>query len=99
MGQETLDIGRGAEDSGLDSGVLSLKPVVVFYPDGKCVNADVGENVLELARSAGVSIDSSCGGRGACGRCKVLIKYGEVRDKTQDSRHKTRDRILRRGGR
>ncbi len=91
MGRETLDIGRGAEDSGLDSGVLSLKPVVVFYPDGKCVNADVGENVLELARSAGVSIDSSCGGRGACGRCKVLIKYGEVRDKTQDSRHKTQD--------
>lgn len=89
MGRETLDMGREAEDSGLESGVLSLKPIVVFYPDGKCVNADVGENLLELARSAGVSIDSSCGGRGACGRCKVLIKYGEVRDKTQDSRHKT----------
>ena len=80
-----------SEDSGLESGVLSLKPIVVFYPDGKSVNADVGENLLELARSAGVSIDSSCGGRGACGRCKVLIKYGEVRSKTQDSRFKTQE--------
>jgi uncharacterized 2Fe-2S/4Fe-4S cluster protein (DUF4445 family) len=95
MGRETLDIGREAEDSGLESGVLSLEPIVVFYPDGKCVNADVGENLLELARSAGVSIDSSCGGRGACGRCKVLIKYGEVGSKAQDSRHKTQDSRLR----
>ena len=60
-----------------------LKPIVVFYPDGKSVNANVGENLLELARSAGVSIDSSCGGRGACSKCKVLIKYGEVGEKTQ----------------
>lgn len=91
MGRETLDMGRESEDSGLESGVLSLKPIVVFYPDGKSVNADVGENLLELARSAGVSIDSSCGGKGACGRCKVLIKYGEVRDKTQDSGLKTQE--------
>jgi uncharacterized 2Fe-2S/4Fe-4S cluster protein (DUF4445 family) len=91
MGRETLDMGREYEEPGLESGVLSLKPIVVFYPDGKCVNADAGANLLELARSAGVSIDSSCGGRGACGRCKVLIKYGEVRDKTQDTRLKTQD--------
>jgi len=79
------------EDSDLEADVLTLKPIVVFYPDGKCVKADAGANLLELARSAGVSIDSSCGGKGACGRCKVLIKYGEVRDKTQDSRHKTQE--------
>jgi len=51
---------------------------VVFYPDGKCINAELGTNLLELARSAGVSIDSSCGGKGVCGKCKVLTKYGEV---------------------
>ena len=58
--------------------VLDLKPIVVFYPDGKCINAELGTNLLELARSAGVSIDSSCGGKGVCGKCKVLTKYGEV---------------------
>jgi uncharacterized 2Fe-2S/4Fe-4S cluster protein (DUF4445 family) len=59
--------------------VETLKPIIVFYPDGKCINAGIGANLLELARSAGVSIDSSCGGKGVCGKCKVLIKYGEVK--------------------
>ena len=72
-------MGREAEDAGLGAEVLSLKPIVVFYPDGKCINAEPGTNLLELARSAGVSIDSSCGGKGVCGKCKVLIKYGEVK--------------------
>ena len=61
---------------------IDLKPIVVFYPDGKCINADIGENLLELARVAGVSIDNSCGGRGACGKCKVLVKHGEVKENT-----------------
>jgi len=59
---------------------VNIKPIVVFYPDGKCINAEIGANLLELARSAGVSIDSSCGGKGVCGKCRVLVKYGEVRD-------------------
>ena len=81
---------------------VDIKPIVVFYPDGKCINAEVGTNLLELARSAGVSIDSSCGGKGACGKCNVLVKYGEVKDvgsptarekgaKTQDTGLKTQD--------
>jgi uncharacterized 2Fe-2S/4Fe-4S cluster protein (DUF4445 family) len=82
-------MGREVEDSGLESEVLSLKPIVVFYPDGKCVNAEPGANLLELARSAGVSIDSSCGGKGVCGKCKVLTKYGEV--KTRPTAELTRE--------
>jgi len=75
---KTQDSRQEEATSGVESGVLDLKPIVVFYPDGKCINAESGANLLELGRSAGVSIDSSCGGRGVCGKCKVLIKYGEV---------------------
>ena len=56
-----------------------LRPIVVFYPDGKCMNAEPGMNLLESARSAGVSIDSSCGGKGVCGKCMVLVRFGEVK--------------------
>ncbi len=82
-------MGHEASDSSLKTQVLDLKPIVVFYPDGKCVNAEPGTNLLELARSAGVSIDSSCGGKGVCGKCKVLTKYGEV--KTRPTAELTRE--------
>lgn len=51
---------------------------VSFYPDNKSVEVDRGKTVLSAAISAGVYINSSCGGDGVCGRCKVIIKKGEV---------------------
>ena len=35
-----------------------------------------GENLLRIAMAAGVHINASCGGIGACGKCKVIIKDG-----------------------
>ncbi len=53
-------------------------PIVVFLPDGVCVEAEPGQTILEAARAAGVAIDSTCGGQGTCGRCKVLITLGKA---------------------
>jgi len=51
--------------------------IVVFQPDGACLEAEPGQAILELARAAGVPIDSACGGQGTCGKCKVLIALGQ----------------------
>ena len=51
---------------------------VTFYPDNKTIEVEKGKTVLSAAISAGVYINSSCGGEGVCGRCKVAIKKGEV---------------------
>jgi len=51
---------------------------VTFYPDQKTVEVPRGKTVLSAAISAGIFINSSCGGDGVCGRCKVIIKKGEV---------------------
>jgi len=50
---------------------------VVFTPAG--VEADVapGTSLLDAARAVGVDIDSTCGGRGICGRCQVTPSFGE----------------------
>lgn len=50
---------------------------VVFTPSG--VEADVapGTSLLDAARSVGVDLDSTCGGRGLCGRCQVRPSIGE----------------------
>lgn len=52
--------------------------IVVFYPEGKCVEAPSGDTVLAAAQQAGVSIDSSCGGVGACGKCRVILRLGHA---------------------
>ncbi|MBN2333270.1 MAG: DUF4445 domain-containing protein [Deltaproteobacteria bacterium] len=52
---------------------------VTFQPDN--ITVDVfrhGENLLRVAMAAGVHINASCGGNGACGKCKVLIEKGQV---------------------
>ena len=57
-------------------GVMKYK--VLFKPDGVAVDAGDGDNLLELARKAGVALTASCGGDGVCGTCKVLVEKGEV---------------------
>lgn len=46
---------------------------VVFVEDRKEVVLEEGRTVLEACQAAGIPIDSVCGGRGKCGRCKVRI--------------------------
>ncbi|MBN1913516.1 MAG: DUF4445 domain-containing protein [Candidatus Omnitrophica bacterium] len=51
---------------------------VTFLPDKKTVEVERGKTILSAAISAGIHINSSCGGDGVCGRCKVVLKSGKV---------------------
>lgn len=51
---------------------------VTFYPDNKTMEVDKDTTILSASISAGVSITSTCGGDGVCGRCKVILKKGKV---------------------
>jgi len=59
---------------------------VVFLPSGKSGQFEKGSSVLQCAQKLGVDVDSVCGGRGICGRCKVrhvvgdFPKFGVVSD-------------------
>ncbi|MDD5775837.1 MAG: ASKHA domain-containing protein [Candidatus Omnitrophica bacterium] len=52
------------------------KFTVTFYPDNKSVEVDKDRTVLSAALSAGVYVNSACGGDGVCGRCRVIVKKG-----------------------
>ncbi len=54
----------------------SNKYRIVFYPSGKVGLIEEGENILEAAHKLGVSIRSECGGKGKCGKCKIIITDG-----------------------
>jgi len=49
----------------------SAQVSIVFTPSGVRRQVDAGTTVLDAARAAGVDLDSTCGGRGLCGRCQV----------------------------
>ncbi|MGZ4912596.1 MAG: ASKHA domain-containing protein [Halobacteriota archaeon] len=55
---------------------------VVFEPDNKTVKVERDTTVLDAATSSDIYIDSICGGRGKCGRCKVLIDGSVKSDET-----------------
>lgn len=52
---------------------------VKFKPSGKSAEVKKGADLLSAAVSCGIHINTSCGGEGVCGRCKVLIKKGKFR--------------------
>ena len=47
-----------------------------FEPSGVTIHIDAGKTLLEAAMAAGVEIEAVCGGRGTCGKCRVLATGG-----------------------
>ena len=57
--------------------------VTFSFEEGSVVEAyaNAGDNLLEVARGANVAIDAPCSGNGACGKCRVQLKGGELDSK------------------
>ena len=55
-----------------------MSPRVSFLPGGESVEVDRGTAVLVAARTAGVQLVASCGGRGTCGSCAVRVHEGAL---------------------
>ena len=51
---------------------------VTFQPSGKRILVDEKTSLFEAAQQAGVNIRSICGGKGNCGKCRVIVEKGEV---------------------
>jgi len=55
-----------------------MKFKIKFSPDEKTVEAQQGDTILEAAQAAGVDINNVCGGDGVCGKCRVIVRKGDV---------------------
>jgi len=49
---------------------------IIFQPSGHRGKISKNKSVLEAARELGENIESLCGGKGSCGKCRVLIADG-----------------------
>ncbi|MFB0561885.1 MAG: ASKHA domain-containing protein [Candidatus Lokiarchaeia archaeon] len=50
------------------------KFVIRFEPEGKKLTTDEASNILDVAKEGGVGIRSECGGKGKCGKCRIIIE-------------------------
>jgi uncharacterized 2Fe-2S/4Fe-4S cluster protein (DUF4445 family) len=63
------------------------KLAVVYQPSGKTAHVPEGTTLFNAAHWAGLPIDSTCGGRGTCGKCGVRMIRGELEPTPADHRH------------
>ena len=61
--------------------------LVVFQPSGRQARVPDGTTLLDAARQLGVDVDSICGGRQTCGKCKVLVETGAFAKHGVESSH------------
>lgn len=55
-----------------------MKYEIKFLPSETLTNAPAGTTIFNAANWVGLAIDSTCGGRGTCGKCKVRVLQGNA---------------------
>lgn len=63
------------------------KAAVEFRPQGAQSAVPVGTTLFSAAHWIGLPIESTCGGRGTCGKCKVQVLHGPAAVTAADHRH------------
>lgn len=57
-----------------------------FEPFGVTTQAEAGTTLLDAAVASGVEIESVCGGRGTCAKCRVIVSGGVSATSDQERR-------------
>lgn len=50
--------------------------IVIFKPDDRQISIHAGATLVDAAGQAGIILDTVCGGKGTCGKCKVVLEPG-----------------------
>ncbi len=66
--------------------MIARKLEVTYLPFDRVTRVPAGTTVFSAAHWIGLPIDSTCGGRGTCGKCKVRVVRGLTEAETADHR-------------
>lgn len=72
---------------------MSEELKVTFAPSGRTVYVLPGTLLLEAAGRAGIVLQTPCGGKGTCGKCKVRIAKGKCNPSGSDGCGLTADQL------
>jgi len=73
--------------------VIQRKLEVTYQPFDRTTRVPPGTTVFSAAHWVGLPIDSTCGGRGTCGKCKVRVLDADMEVTTADHRQLRKDEI------
>ena len=55
----------------------------ISLTSGRSISGSADKSILTSLKEAGIFLTSSCGSKGVCGKCKVIVKSGTVNSKSQ----------------
>ena len=73
--------------------MIQKKLEVVYKPFDKTTRVPPGTTLFSAAHWIGLPIDSTCGGRGTCGKCKVQVLQGGAEITTADRKQLRADEL------
>src|SRR5882762_1019091 len=73
--------------------MIQRKLEVVYQPFDRTTRVPPGTTLFSAAHWIGLPIDSTCGGRGTCGKCKVRVIEGAAEVTTADHRQLLKEEI------
>ena len=73
--------------------MIQRKLEVTYQPFDRTTRVPPGTTLFSAAHWIGLPIDSTCGGRGTCGKCKVRVTEGAAEVTTADHRHLRKEEI------
>jgi len=73
--------------------MIQRKLEVTYQPFDRTTRVPPGTTVFSAAHWIGLPIDSTCGGRGTCGKCKVRVLDADMEVTTADHRQLRKDEI------
>ncbi|WP_317852086.1 2Fe-2S iron-sulfur cluster-binding protein [Paraclostridium sp. AKS73] len=56
----------------------------LLYDGDKSYKFEVGRNLLDIIQSNNLGMESPCGGKGICGKCKVKVLSGDINPLTNE---------------
>src|SRR5215217_2647743 len=66
---------------------MATKLETRYLPSDTVAHVPAGTTLFHAANWAGLPIESTCGGRGTCGKCKVRVLEGLAEPTPADQRH------------
>ncbi|HYR53926.1 MAG TPA: ASKHA domain-containing protein [Methylomirabilota bacterium] len=73
--------------------MIQRKLEVTYQPFDRSTRVPPGTTLFSAAHWIGLPIDSTCGGRGTCGKCKVRVLQGASEVTTADHRQLRKDEV------
>ncbi|MDD1674015.1 MAG: ASKHA domain-containing protein [Methanomicrobiales archaeon] len=62
---------------------------VIIHPLNRVVTLRHGMNLLDALREAGITVESICGGKGECGKCRIIVERGSFTEHVHARRRRT----------